>query len=288
MFYIETCSFKINLNLRVLRKRDDGYHEIHSLFWRRRSPEVLEICTGVPRDCLRVAGAHIPGENLLTSVRSFLRGHFGEEALPPLELKLSKFLPMGGGLGAGSGNAAALLRWFERSTGHPLPSSSEIGKLGVDVAFLAGRHSLALADGIGEKLEGLDDSLDLPGVVLFPKWSCNTRAAYAELDDSRDTNGFESVTREEARLASLSILEQLKEHKALGLLPNDFMGCHLDRRSCYNEAYAAFEKSGAIAWGLCGSGSCCFALYDTSNDLAAAGSSSLFNFLWLHKIMAME
>lgn len=288
MFYIETCSFKINLNLRVLKKRDDGYHDIHSLFWRRRSPEVLEICTGVPQDRLRVEGARIPGENLLTKVCAFLRAHFGEEALPPVELALSKFLSMGGGLGAGSGNAAALLNWFERFTGYPMPDFSEIGRLGADVAFLASHAALALADGIGEELEPLDDSLELPGIILFPKWSSDTGAAYASLDSSRAASGFESITREEARFESFHILKQLKGHKPLGLLPNDFMTCHLDRVSCYNEAYAAFEKSGAIAWGLCGSGSCCFALYDTPNDLAAAISSSQFNFLWLHKIMAME
>jgi len=289
MIYIETCSFKINLNLRVLRKRDDGYHEIHTLFWKRRSPEILEISPGVARECLRVTGARIPGENLLTRACAFLRASFGDEALPPLGMKLSKCLPMGGGIGSGSGNAAALLRWFERFSGLPLPKPSEIGKLGADVAFLAGCRDLALADGIGENLRWLDDSLDLPGVVLFPKWSSSTKEAYAALDRIRaEAPKRKRFTAAEARFESLSILKHLGERKYLGLLPNDFFVCNIEQRSCYNKAYTAFEKSGALAWGLCGSGASCFALYRSRGELKAAISSQLLNFSWLQKMMAME
>lgn len=290
MHFIETCSIKINLNLRVLKKRDDGYHEIHSLFWRRRSPEVLEICTGAPQDDLRVEGASIPGENLLVKACAFLRSRFGAEALPPLEIRLSKFLPMGSGIGAGSGNAAALLRWFESIHQGAHLDSAEIGKLGADVAFLASRYDLALANGIGEELEGLDCELDLPGVILFPKWSSNTGEAYARIDRMREAKapGFETVTREQAQRESNDILKLIKERKFFGFLPNDFMSCHIDHLSCYNEAYTVFEKNGALAWGLCGSGSSCFGLFASSTDLAPAVLSRLEKFSWLQKIMVME
>ncbi len=290
MHFIETCSIKINLNLRVLRRRDDGYHEIHSLFWRRKSPEVLEITAGARQDTLQVAGASIPGENLLIKVCSFLRTRFGSEALPPLEMRLSKFLPMGSGIGAGSGNAAALLRWFARSGGCALPELSEMGRLGADVAFLASRYDLALADGIGEELEGLDETLDLPGVILFPTWSSDTREAYARIDHMRETQTERPVvvSREEARRESRDILKRLKGRKFLGFLPNDFMLCHADHLLCYNDAYSIFEESGALAWGLCGSGSSCFALFASRTNLADALSSRLERFPWLQKIMVME
>lgn len=251
---------------------------------------MLEITTEAAQDMLRVEGAGIPGENLLTRVCSFLRTRFGPGALPPLEIRLSKFLPMGSGIGAGSGNAAALLRWFERYSGLALPELSEIGKLGADVAFLASRYDLALAEGIGEELEGLDDSLDLPGVILFPGWPSDTREAYAKIDRVRDASRGKSspLSREEARRESLEILKRLKERKCAGFLPNDFMLCHTDHLSCYNEAYSTFEESGALAWGLCGSGSSCFALFDSRTDLADVVSSRLGKFSWLQKIMVME
>ena len=290
MHFIETCSIKINLNLRVLRKRDDGYHEIHSLFWRRRSPEVLEICTEGMQDDIRVEGANIPGENLLLKVCSFLRARFGAEALPPLSMRLSKFLPMGSGIGAGSGNAAALLSWFESLNEGMRLNSAEIGKLGADVAFLASNYDLALANGIGEELEGVDCELNLPGVILFPTWGSDTREAYGAIDRMREAQGtaVEVVTREQAQRESLDILCRLGERKFVGFVPNDFMSCHIDHLSCYNEAYTAFEKSGALAWGLCGSGSSCFGLFTSPAERASAVSSHLRKFSWLQKIMVME
>jgi 4-diphosphocytidyl-2-C-methyl-D-erythritol kinase len=301
MIFKEECSIKINLTLRVLGKREDGYHDIHSLFWRRRSPEVLEIRESGDCDCLMVDGADIPGENLITRACRYLRSRYRDNPLPPLDMRLVKHLPMGSGVGAGSGNAAALLRWFfnEHAPGDG-SNLCDAASIGADVAFLASDYDLALADGIGEKLESLDGpsgGLDLPAVIMFPEWRSDTAEAYASLDGSRETGSLAllPLSAPDAREESLTVLRGLKERRGLGLLPNDFISC--DTRHCerYGVLYRIMEKAGALAWGLCGSGSSCFALFDDRDGKDAIsrlmryiepeGSS---RFSWLHKTLVLE
>jgi 4-diphosphocytidyl-2-C-methyl-D-erythritol kinase len=301
MIFKGECSIKINLTLRVLSKREDGYHDIHSLFWRRLSPEVLEIRGWADFDRLLVDGADIPGENLITRACRYLRSRYKDKLLPPLDMRLVKHLPMGSGVGAGSGNAAALLRWFfdEHAPGDH-GSVSEVASIGADVAFLASDYDLALAGGIGEKLECLDGpsgGLDLPAVIMFPEWRNDTAEAFASLDGSREAGSekLSPLSATDARKESLAVLRGLKERKRLGLLPNDFIACDPRHGERYGVLYGIMEKAGALAWGLCGSGSSCFALFDDRDGKDAIsrlmryikpeGSS---RFSWLHKTLVLE
>lgn len=296
MYYIETCSLKINLTLRVLRKREDGYHEIHSLFWRKRSPEVLEVSPGASGDRVAVSGADIPGENILIRSCRYLRSRYGSDALPPLAMDLFKHLPMGSGVGAGSGNAAALLKWFERMNKGCRLDLGDVASLGADVAFLASEYDLAFADGIGEILSGVDETLDIPAIVFFPKWASHTKRAYAILDEQRGHDGAkcDMIDAATARGESVMLLNRLRSGERVGVLPNDFISCMSLYESCYDDLYDVVESAGAQAWGLCGSGSACFALFERCNAgeilPALAGrlsSEASSRFSWLQKIMVL-
>jgi 4-diphosphocytidyl-2-C-methyl-D-erythritol kinase len=299
MIFTRTCSIKINLTLRVLGKREDGYHDICSLFWRRPSPETLEI-SGAEADGLSVEGIDVPGENLLVKARAFLRREYGDDALPPLHMKLVKLLPVGGGVGAGSGNAAELLRWFFSAKGLCGSGREEIERaasLGADVAFLASGLSLALAGGVGERLVGLKaPGLDLSAAIIFPKWSGITAEAYASLDRMREADAFFSPTDEKcAQEEAASVLRGLASQSRLGLLPNDFIPCTSGREECYNDLYNFIESSDALAWGLCGSGSSCFALFDRKNGAdrisrlcSRLSKEESYRFAWLHKTLVLE
>lgn len=297
MYYIETCSLKINISLRVLRKREDGYHEIHSLFWRKRSPEVLEISPGASGDRVAVSGAEIPGENILVRSCCYLRSRYGNDVLPPLAMNLFKHLPMGSGVGAGSGNAAALLRWFERTNAGCRMDFRDVASLGADVAFLASGYDLAFADGIGEILSGVDETLDIPAIVFFPKWASDTRRAYAVLDEQRKRDGAkcDMMDAASAREESVIFLNRLRSGERVGILPNDFISCMSLYESCYDDLYDIVESAGAQAWGLCGSGSACFALFGRrdAGEVLPALAERLSNeassrFSWLQKIMVLE
>ena len=288
MTHIEPCSIKINLNLRVFGRKPNGYHELHTLFWRRPSPEVLTVRFAEGEkspDKLSVYGAAIPGENLVMRVIEGLRTQdVIAHAFPPLDIALYKFLPMGSGVGAGSGNAAAIFKWAQRmGVSLDVKNSADYG---ADVAFLAGSAGLAYAEGVGEELTAVNEELELPGMIVFPKWFSSTGRAYSLLDDFRKTAGGET-TLAEARAESQNLLNKLLKSEKAGLLPNDFLPIlssrHLEYEAFFNDA----ESLGALAWGLCGSGSALFVLFADREPLF-----SLQRFLtgaeWIEKIWMLR
>jgi len=283
MFYTEACSIKINLALRVLDKRPDGYHNISSLYWRLKSPEVLDVDVDSRGDELEVQGADIPGENIVSRACAHIRSVCGGENLPGVRVRLYKHLPMGSGVGAGSGNAAALIR-FLRRYGRQYRALPGIVDLGADVVFLASDFGLALAGGVGDLLEGLDGELRNPAVILFPEWAVNTRDAYAAIDAVR-AGGRGAMAEPEAREEAMSVLSALRGGRRIGLLPNDFMEC-VPFRPRYDEMCRAADDSGALAWGLCGSGSAFFVLCENPGGCVSALRGREFK--WLRQILVLE
>jgi 4-diphosphocytidyl-2-C-methyl-D-erythritol kinase len=294
MFVAGTCDIKINLTLRVLGRRGDGYHDICSLFWRIRSPETVEVNFNAERDRLEVIGAEIPGENILWRVCRRIREIYGDESLPPIEMRLHKHLPTGSGVGAGSGNAAALVRLVRAAVCSKKDGLFHIESLGADVAFLASGYSLALASGIGEALEEIKESLRLVAVVFFPEWSADTNVAYRALDKARAESLVGVSSEGEAREEAALVLGRLRNGLRVGALPNDFIACagHKDQYGAIAELSSA---SGALAWGLCGSGSAYFSLF--TREGAKNGMKSLFEtlrkkekseFNWLRQILVLE
>jgi 4-diphosphocytidyl-2-C-methyl-D-erythritol kinase len=294
MFVVGACDIKINLTLRVLGRRRDGYHDIRSLFWRVRSPETLEVNFDAERDSLEVIGAEIPGENIVWRTCRQMRETYGDESLPPIEMRLYKHLPAGGGVGAGSGNAAALLRLLRAALYFGNDRAFRSESLGADVAFLASGYALAFASGVGEALEEIKGDLALAAAIFFPEWSAGTEAAYRALDEARAVRGAEISREKDAREEAAFVLKRLSGGLTVGSLPNDFIAC-----SGHEDQYGALAElsssSGALAWGLCGSGSAYFSLF--ARDCAKNGVKSLFDalrerkkseFKWLRQILVLE
>lgn len=268
MLSIKTCFIKINLTLRVLCRRDDGYHDVVSTYMRLPSPEVLRIATQpAGEDEVWVHGMEIPGDpkrNILFATCAALRSI--APAMPPLRMDLYKHLPAGSGLGAGSGNAAALIHWFERSVyagGRRVGVWSAV-RLGADVAFLASGNDLLLAEGVGEELRPFGDAPDLLPVIFFPRWRSDTAEAYAAVDCLRAGGSATITAGRDAVSEASAVLQGLRMGSKIGLLPNDFIHCMKPWQSCYNSLYKALDDCGAVAWGLCGSGSSSFALFERS------------------------
>ncbi|GHV26979.1 4-diphosphocytidyl-2-C-methyl-D-erythritol kinase [Synergistales bacterium] len=289
-----SCPIKINLTLRVLGRREDGYHEIQTLFLRIPSPEIIEASLTGKADRLSVFGVEIDGENLITKSCGFLRERYGDR-LPYFDVKLFKHLPAGSGVGAGSGNAAGFIRGVSSICGLGANDvSRNVAALGADVAFLASGYGLAFATGIGERMEEINDynELKLPALIFFPRWSSGTKAAYAELDRLRggDCNKPNPACRDEA----LDILRSLAKGSRVGMLPNDFICCMNEYEEQYGSLYRAADDAGAIAWGLCGSGSASFVIFSEKN---LAGRDALLrrvmigepeNFSWISKVWNPE
>ncbi|MDP9201559.1 MAG: 4-(cytidine 5'-diphospho)-2-C-methyl-D-erythritol kinase [Gemmatimonadota bacterium] len=179
---------KINLALRVLGKLPDGYHSIETVFLRLELGDDVEVrSTGGKRSLKCYAMRDQPPEKNLAYRAAEI---YAEETGWPkgFEVEIVKNIPIGGGLGGGSADAAAVLRILNKLSSKPLAPEKLLelaGRVGSDVPFLASGFVMALAWGRGEKM------LELPplpprDVQLFvPPYGVPTGEAYALLAAER-------------------------------------------------------------------------------------------------------
>ena len=145
---------KINLSLRVLHKRPDGYHELRTLFQTISLADQLEIsCRRAPRTSVQVTSSvEIPGENLADRAARMVLEELRVTA--QVRIHIDKRIPLGGGLGGGSSDAAAVLLALPPLTGAAI-GEARLGELaaqlGSDVPFLL-MGGTAAARGRGDQL----------------------------------------------------------------------------------------------------------------------------------------
>ncbi len=172
---------KVNLRLDILEKRQDGYHELRTifqkislhdtLFFTLRKEKGIRIQTNHPdlptgRGNLVFKAAH------LILKRSNYKGG--------ILIQIKKRIPIGAGLGGGSSNAAATLYALNQMLGMGLTKEElmEIGiKIGADVPFFLYKGGAAIGSGIGERLEKIELPL-LFYVLIYPNFEVSSRWAY--------------------------------------------------------------------------------------------------------------
>lgn len=277
---------KINLTLRVMSRRPDYFHEVFSLFFKKHGTEGLTIRPIIGEnivDILHTKGIDIEGQNIVLRTLNWARGK--GLSIPRLDMELEKCYPTGSGIGAGSGNAAALLEYL-RVTYAFAPSALEIAELGADVSFLAQDADLAFVRGKGEILEPLHSSLPLTVVLAFPAWRSGTAEAYRALDDLRADGSAPPISLQDAVTEAVQIFGKLKKKERVGFLPNDFYVLFQDREE-YQRAFEMMEEMDALGWGLCGSGSALFAI-SSDDRCAEAIQRVLQNEKWVQQTDRLE
>ena len=174
---------KINLFLLIKRRRPDGYHIIFTMFQKISLWDEIELSVGqcekkrVYLECLGNKLTSGPDNLAYRAAELFL-----EKAGLDLAVKilLRKRIPIGGGLGGGSSDAASVLKGLNELTGFPLNVASlhSLGcSLGADVPFFLLKAPAAVGRGIGTELE----VVDVPHgwyVLVYPDFSISTRWAY--------------------------------------------------------------------------------------------------------------
>jgi 4-diphosphocytidyl-2-C-methyl-D-erythritol kinase len=290
MRFVLPSAAKLNLSLRVTGKREDGYHDIVSLFWRLPSAETLlvsELRDG-GGDLARVLGVEVNGENIVSrALRCARDAGAGTKKIPFLDVEIRKALYPGSGLGAGSGNGAAILRWLAGGAG--IGDKMEGGaawrdvalKCGADVPFLFSGFPLARVSGVGEIVEPLEPLKNISAWVIFPDWDVGTENAYKQLD--RRYGGAYPLNGEKALAEVERLIQELREGKRTGLLPNDFTPGLMEKIPDYGELFGALEEAGALAWGITGSGGAAFALFQ---ETAAPFSFEWPS--WVKQVMAFS
>jgi len=258
---------KLNLTLRVTGQRPGGFHNLDSLFFRFQGHETMTVRFPAPgkTDLVRVYNYAVNGQNIIFKVLDALR----KEGFPdiPVEIDIDKAVPPGTGLGSGSGNAAALIGWARRFVCPGILEDME-GSIGADVPFLCNPFGLARVRGIGEKIKPVSVHLPVSGCVMIPRWRSGTTEAYRALDKEMKGNW---LAEKQVEAETERILAGLASGEKVGLLPNDFIPGLVKAHPEYGNIFSILEGSGALAWGLSGSGSAVFALYAKKNRDADDG-----------------
>lgn len=247
---------KLNLSLRVVGRRADGYHLLESELVLLELADRLLLMPGAPG--LRVeivpdladAGGEVPVDRTNLAWRGLVAGLDGEPE--QVCLALEKRIPAGAGLGGGSSDAAAGWRLGRRAAG--LSESASVTHLdllaaiGADIPFFAAACVAARISGIGERVTPIEPPEPRPHVVLVtPAFGLSTPAVFAELRP-RDIGDPEAEDRR-----------------------NDLLAPALRLRPELREVLDAVARAGAEPR-LTGSGSTIFALDADGERLAAVAA----------------
>jgi len=179
---------KINLSLRVLDREPDGFHSIETVFLRLDLGDDVRLHIRAKTRTLRCGVMRDQPQTENLAYRS--AALFADETGWPggFEIVIKKRIPIGGGLGGGSADAAAVLRILNTLSPNPLKTDALLelaGRLGSDVPFLASDFVMALGWGRGEKLLRLAPLPSRDVQLFFPPFGIDTGEAYALLDASR-------------------------------------------------------------------------------------------------------
>jgi 4-diphosphocytidyl-2-C-methyl-D-erythritol kinase len=260
---------KINLDLRVLGTRLDGFHELRTVF---QSISLHDTVACIPREgpfAIECSAAGVPLDRsnvIWRAAEALWRALRRSGPIYGVGVRLDKRIPLQAGLGGGSADAAAALIGLARTWGVPLRPAQltdVAATLGADVPFfLAGGTALGL--GRGDEVYPL---ADLPRhwiVLLVPGFGVSTSEAYGWYDAERD-------------LARGSILRE-PQHvpgpwpSRSAQMINDLEVPIARHHPEIDQMKAALRRAGAAAAAMSGSGSAVFGLFQKRSDaLAAAG-----------------
>ena len=247
---------KINLGLRILRRRPDGYHDIESCMlpigWADQL--AVEIAAEATEDSYEIAGlaGELPIErNLVYKAVQLLRAQHSE--IPPLQLKLEKLIPTEAGLGGGSADAAYTLLAINELCHLDLSTAqleAMAGELGSDCPFFIQSRPV-LVTGRGERLTPLTMPPTLLGkwlLIVKPPIGMSTAEAYRQ------------VTRHPEAEGKLTALLEQPIGQWRELIVNDFesvvfahypeLAALRDTLYRHGALYAAMSGSGTALYGI--------------------------------------
>jgi 4-diphosphocytidyl-2-C-methyl-D-erythritol kinase len=253
---------KLNLCLYLGPRREDGLHELRSLFEPLALADLIEV-EEAERDEVLCPG--VAGENLAAAALAALRERGWEG--PPLRIAIEKRTPVAAGLGGGSADAAAVLRL---AAGEVADLEELAARLGADVPSQL-RPSLALVQGAGERVERLPQPTPHAVVLLPGGGGLGTAAVFAEADRL-------GLGRSGEELAAFA--DRLREAAGSGasplaypqLLVNDLEPAARSLRPEVGAALDALRGAGAPHALLTGSGPTAFGLFESLADARAAAA----------------
>jgi len=274
---------KINLHLAVGNIRQDGFHNLESIFLAVDLADILHfsLCGDIDSLEMTIQGFDskaaeliaAPQNNIISRAISLFKEKTGFDR--GVNTVLEKRIPIGGGLGGGSSNAAATLLALNKLAGLPCSRQALLEmaeSLGSDVPFFVHEIPAAWITGRGENIQPIEAPF-ISLVLVNPGFPSDTRTAFRLLDTYRDahteaqrhkdhgvlTSGFPSASSVPLRLCEIE-------------LGNDFLQVFPDKeKAVYNRIISELQEQGAAYANLSGAGSTCFGVfYDKKTALKAA------------------
>jgi 4-diphosphocytidyl-2-C-methyl-D-erythritol kinase len=254
---------KINLGLRVLRKRADGFHDIETVFYPISFYDALEVITSENthqpqwEEWVRFKSTGLtiegkPDENLCVKAYHLLKNHFPQ--LPAIDMHLHKAIPMGAGLGGGSADGAFALQLLNDKYNLNIPKSQLVefaAMLGSDCPFFI-INKPCFASSRGEMLEEIP--LPLSGyrfILVNPGIHVNTRWAFSALipRDTEPSNNLKYL-----------VTEPISRWK--DTVSNDFEVPVFEKYPQIRMIKEQLYDAGAVYASMSGSGSTVFGIFD--------------------------
>lgn len=260
---------KINLGLNIISKREDGYHNLETVFYPIDLSDALEIVPSESRESCRFyhTGIEIKGEaedNLVIKALKFISN---EMQIPPLDIHLLKKIPFGAGLGGGSSDAAFMLKLLNEKFDLKYSEMQLMHlatKLGADCTFFI-KNRPAFASGIGDELEEIDlDLSDYFFVLVKPDIFVPTKDAYSMILPAKPDISLKEI-----------IKKPVSEWKYL--MKNDFETPIFKKYPEIEAIKQNLYNMGAIYASMSGSGSSVFGFF---KEIPEVENQFGNNFVW--------
>jgi 4-diphosphocytidyl-2-C-methyl-D-erythritol kinase len=260
--FIINAPSKINLHLRVLGIREDGFHDLESIFIALNFGDTLKFSVLETNDeCkIKMKGTVPQEKNLVFKAVSLFREYTGFSK--SVLIDIDKHIPFGAGLGGGSSDAASTLKALNVLGNYALKDDElhQLAlKLGSDVPFFLDAGT-AFVSGRGEKIEPVNTPKGLWIVLVNPGFSVSTAEAFRLLDEQRD--------RDDVAVSKQKLVDDLETNPSKWLYKNDFLSVFLsdsykneEEKKAYRIIFQVFAETGASFSGLSGSGSTCFGVF---------------------------
>ena len=261
---------KINLSLKVLEKRPDGFHELRTIFQTISLADTIDVefTPARPTTIELISNIDISNNLVLRAARCVLDA---TGATGRLAFRLRKRIPVGGGLGGASSDAAAVLLALPALTGRRLTLAELTvlaAELGSDVPFfLLGGTALGL--GRGTELHPLPEAPSVQGLLVFSPLQISTAEAYKalrrELTLAPQSNNMSSF-----QALSWSFGHRFATEGWVALGENDFESFAFERYPQLAKTRRKLRRLGAAPVMLSGSGSSLFGIFTNRSELERA------------------
>lgn len=255
---------KLNLHLAVRERREDGYHNLISLFQKIDLYDTITLHVTPSKwsrvNCSTHSDFSSSDNSMLKAARLFLK-EVGLKAT--LNIEVIKNIPSLAGIGGASSDAAAVLRLLNEATGFPytLEELTLLGQqVGSDVPFFLQDSPFAYVTGRGEFVESLESRSDLYGLIVIPK-KCQISTPWA----------FKKLAQMRGELKSAPLRDSLISmyHRSVSEwdFSNDFSELLYTLHPAYTQLEIYAKEEGELFYAISGSGSSFFVLSERKEKI---------------------